>query len=131
MMANISVSELLFDPDFVDPVTVLREVLTVGDDGMGVYAPVQINIVASIQAASGDSLMMSPDMSRTESGYEIITTFPLLTASDATGADIVQWNGRQFRLISVARFDNFQTGFGHYEGMMELMSINPVPTDAQ
>jgi hypothetical protein len=130
-MANISVAELLLDPDFTDPVTVLRQVETVPDDGRGQFQQVPINIVASIQATGGDALFMTPDASRTESTYDILTTFPLVTATDATGADVIVWNGRQFRLITVARFDNFQNGFGHYEGVMELMSINPVPTDAR
>jgi hypothetical protein len=130
-VANISVAELLLDFDFVDPVTVMRQVQVIGTDGIGVYQQAAINILASIQATGGDTLLMAPDASRTESTYDIITTSPLLTASDSTGADVIVWNGRQFRLITVARFDNFRTGFGHYEGVMELMSINPVPTDAR
>lgn len=128
-MALISVAELLLDADFVDPVTVLRQVETVGIDGVATRQTVPIQILASVQSNS-DNLIMQPDLARTEGAYEIITTFPLLTATDATSADIIVWNSRQHRLISVGRFGNFTEGFGHFEGIMEIMSLNPVPTDA-
>lgn len=130
-MANISVAELLVDPDFVDSCTVLRQVTKVGDDGIAVTQPVSIAIVASIQAQGGDNLFTSPDLARTEGSYEIITTFPLVAATDATMADIVVWNGRQHRVVSIGRFGNFTQGFGHYEGVMEIVSLNPVPQDAR
>lgn len=129
-MANITVAELLLDPDFVDPVTVLRQIETIGDDGIAVYRQASIPIVASIQSQSGDTLAMLPDLARTEGSYEIITTFPLLAATDATGPDIVVWNGRHHRVTSIGRFGNFTNGFGHFEGTMEIMSLNPVPLDA-
>lgn len=128
-MANISVSELLLDPDFVDPVTVLRQVEVVGDDGIAVRQIVPIEILASIQSNT-DTLIMQPELARTEGAYEIITTFPLLTATDNTAADMVIWNGRQHRVVSIGRFGNFSPGQGHFEGVMEVVSLNPIPTDA-
>jgi hypothetical protein len=128
-MANIGVSELLLDPDFVDTVTVLRQVEIIGDDGIAVRQPLSINILASIQS-NDDALTMTPDLARTEGAYEIITTFPLLTATDTNSADIVLWNGKQHRVTSIGRFGNFATGFGHFEGIMEIISIQPVPLDA-
>jgi hypothetical protein len=128
-MANIGVSELLLDPDFVDQVIVLRQVEIMGDDGIAVRQPQSINILASIQS-NDDTLQMTPDLARTEGSYEIITTFPLLTATDTSSADVVVWNGRQHKVTSVARFGNFATGFGHFEGIMEIISVQPVPLDA-
>ena len=128
-MALISVAELLLDPDFVDSVTVLRQVETVGDDGIAVREIVSITIMASIQSNS-DNLVMPPELSRTEGSYEIITTFPLLTATDTNAADVVVWNGRQHRVVSIGRFGNFREGFGHFEGVMEITSLTPIPQDA-
>lgn len=128
-MANISVAELLLDPDFVDEVTVLRQIETVNEEGMAVREVVPIQIIASIQSNS-ETLLMAPELSRTEGSYEIITTFPLLTATDNNAADVVVWNGRHHRVISVGRFGNFSPGFGHFEGVMEIISLNPTPADA-
>lgn len=119
-MANISVVELLSDPDFCDPCTVLRQVQTVDQFGIAQVSVVSIPILASIQSASGDDLVMTADAARTSASYEIITTFLLLTASDATAADIVQWGGEEFTVIHVDRFGNFAGGLGHYEGVMAL-----------
>jgi hypothetical protein len=124
-MANISVTELLFDADFVDPVTVLRNMELVGPDGIVTYTEAAIPIVASVQSSAGDSLMMTPDMARSGSTYDIITTFPLATATDANKADTVIWRGIEFVVTGVARFGNFANNAGHYEGTMEAKTISP------
>jgi len=123
-MANISVAELLLDPDFIDPITVLRQVETVGNDGNGVITEQSFSTVASVQAASGDELVMTTDASRASSLYECITDFRLMPPSDITAnADVVIWRNMRFRVISVASFANFANGAGHYEAMMEMLPV--------
>ena len=124
-MANISVVELLYDADFVDPVTVLRSVEVIGDDGRVTYQMQQFDILASIQAAGGDDLTVTPDLARTGGSYEVITTFPLATATDANKADTVLWRGSEFVVTSIGRFGNFANNAGHYEGTMEIKTISP------
>ena len=121
-MANISVSSLLLDPDFVDPVTVRRQVETVGDDGRVTYETRTFQILASIQSMSGDNLFNDVDRSRNHGSYEVITTFPLAVATDTTSADIVLWSGVEFIVTSIGRFGNFG---GQYEGTMEIMTVSP------
>lgn len=122
-MANISVAELLFDPDFVDPVTVTRLIETTGADGIATRAPVDYPILASIQASSGDNQTLGPDGAMASSTYEVITTFPLAVASDSTAADTVTWRGMTFTVTSIARFGNFAGTAGHYEGVMEMKPV--------
>jgi hypothetical protein len=124
-MANISVVELLSDPDFVDPVTVVRKIESVGNDGIAVYLTQTIPILASIQANSGDNLFTDPDRARAGGSYEVITSFPLAVATDTTSADTVLWRGSEFVVTSIARFGNFAGGAGHYEGTMEIKTISP------
>jgi hypothetical protein len=124
-MANISVAELLFDADFCDPCTVLRQVETVGSDGIVTYTTQSIPILASIQAMGGDDLMVTPDLARTGGSYEVITTFPLATATNSSKADTVLWRGIEFVVTSIGRFGNFANSAGHYEGVMEIKTISP------
>ena len=124
-MANISVVELLSDPDFVDPCTVLRQVEVVGADGIATYQTQSIPILASIQSAGGDDLLMTQDFARTQGTYEVITTFPLATATDTTSADTVLWRNSEFTVISIGRFGNFAGSGGHYEGIMAIKTISP------
>lgn len=126
-MANISVVELTFDPDFVDPCTVFRLMETVGQDGIARRVVVPIQILASVQSNS-DDLALTPDLARTEATWECITAFPLNEATETTAADEVFWQGMRFTVIHVARFGNFANGAGHYEAVMEL---KPVRTKAQ
>lgn len=124
-MALISVAELLSDPDFVDQVTVVRQVQAVGKDGIARMSEIRTTILASIQSASGDDLTMLPDLARTESTFEVITTFPLLTATDATAADEVIWRGQRFTVINIGRFGNWAGNAGHYEGTMRSKPTVP------
>jgi hypothetical protein len=121
-MANISVSSLLLDPDFVDPVVVTRRVEVVGDDGVASYVEQTFDILASVQSMGGDNLFSDEDSSRTGGTYEVITTFPLATATDTTAADIVRWCGVDFVVTSIGRFGNFG---GQYEGTMEIRTVSP------
>jgi hypothetical protein len=121
-MANISVSELLVDPDFVDLVEIVRSVEEVGEDGMVRYVSRRYQALASIQSAGGHDLDMTPDLARTGGTYEITTTFPITTASDLTKADTVIWRGTEHVVISVGRFDNFGNQF---EGIMSIKTLSP------
>jgi hypothetical protein len=121
-MANIDVTQLLFDLDFVDPVTIVRSVETVGEDGIVSYEEKRYDIWASIQSASGDELLMTPDLARTGGTYEITTVFPLVTATDLTKADTVIWHDVEFVVIAVAKFGNFG---GQQEGIMTIKSLSP------
>jgi hypothetical protein len=123
-MARITVSELLFDPDFCDEVTIQRSVEVVGDDGIVSWETESYIALASIQASGGDDLTMTTDASRTGGTYEITTTFPLATATDLTRADHVIWNDTTFIVINVARFNNFGSQF---EGLMTIKNISPGP----
>lgn len=124
-MAQISVIELLSDPDFVDPVVVLRQIEAIGDDGRVSYTVQTVNTFASIQAAGGDNLTVQPDLARTGGSYEVITTFPLATATPTCKADTVLWRGSEFVVTSIQRFGNFAGLAGHYEGTMEIKTISP------
>lgn len=124
-MANISVAELLLDPDFVDPCVVVRSEETVSEEGYVSYQTRRIPILASIQASSGDELEMTPDLARTGGTYEVITQFPLVTATDLNKADTVLWKGVEFVVIAIDRFGNFSNGAGHYEGLMAIKTISP------
>jgi len=119
-MALIDVSALLLDPDFCDPVTVIRLVESVGDDGLVVMTEQQIDIIASIQSLTGEELALMPDLARAEGAMEILTTFPLAIATDTTVADTVLWGGKTYTVISIARFGNFGS---QYEGVMTLKSL--------
>jgi galactose-6-phosphate isomerase len=121
-MANISVAELCFDPDFVDPVTVLRQVERVDNNGIARRALVPIGILASIQS-NGDHLDMLPEATRTSGAYECITGFALCEATETTNADIVLWQGMDFIVTSVSRFGNFARGMGHYEAVIEQRPV--------
>lgn len=124
-MANISVAELLHDPDFVDPVTIVRNTEVIDDEGMVSYDTQEFHVYASVQALGGDSLVVTPDLARTGGSYEVITTFPLATATDVNKADIVLWRGCEFVVTSIGRFGNFAGLAGHYEGVMEIKTISP------
>jgi len=123
-MAELSVTEVLLDPLFMDAVTVIRRAETVGDDGLSVITEQRIPIMASIQSNS-ENMDFQPDMSRVHGTWEVITTFPLCVETPTNAPDIVLWRGMEHIVTSIGRFGNFANGAGHYEGVME---IKPVTT---
>jgi hypothetical protein len=123
-MANITVIELMSDPDFVEPVTLTRNTEVVGQDGMVTYTQQTFDILASIQSNT-DNLIMEPDLARTSGAYEIITAFPLATTTNIEACDTVAWRGAQYVVTNVGRFGNWAGTAGHYEGVMTLKTISP------
>jgi hypothetical protein len=81
-----------------------------------------IPILASIQSNS-DRLDVLAEASRTSGTYECITAFALCEATATTAADIVQWRGMDYLVMSVASFGNFANGAGHYEAVMEQRPV--------
>jgi len=123
-MALISVVEVL-DADFCDPVTVVRQHQFVDAGGRIVIVERRIEITASVQSAGADSHVYTPDATRVDGAYDIITVFPLTAASETTLPDAVEWRGARFQIESVQRFGNFAGLNGHYEGSMSFKSLLP------
>lgn len=112
-MAEVDVSEVLQDPMFQDTFSVLRSTENVDAHGRGSLTQSRSIAVGVVQAASGRTLELTPDASRTSEMLEIWTQFHLQEATDSTAADIVVWNAKEYVVVRVDDWDNWGQGYRH------------------
>lgn len=113
LMANADVSELMLDPDFVDPIEVLRNGVSVGTDGLErITSPTSFNeVVGSVQPAAGKDLAQLPEAERVEGTLSIWTSFRLTERTETTQADIVLWQGQHHRVVKILSWSHYGTGY--------------------
>jgi len=112
-MAQIDVSEVLQDPDFLDMFNFVRLVETVGPDGRATFSGTTLSAYGVIQPASGRTMELTPEATRTSEMLEIWTQAGLQEASDDLAADIVLWQGKEFVPVRNDDFDNWGQGYRH------------------
>mgnify|MGYP003385241070 CR=1 FL=1 len=111
-MANLDLTELLTDPDFIDSVTVTRIGQTVDGHGMVVQATTIYDDVAmAVQPATGRVLEMFPDLERASDSIVVYTEFMLSGVTDTTQADQIEWNGKSYTVQSINDYSNFASGW--------------------
>jgi len=112
-MAEIDVTEVLTDPDFLDTFSFIRSIETVAPNGRPTFAQTTLNAYGVVQPASGRAMELTPEATRTSEMLEIWTQAGLQEASDETAADIVLWQNKQFVPVRVDDFDNWGQGYRH------------------
>jgi len=112
-MAEIDVSEVLQDPDFLNSFTFIRSVETVDANGRPVFAQTLLSAIGVIQPASGRAMELTPDATRTSEMLEIWTQVGLQEATEETAADIVIWENKHFVPVRNDDFDNWGQGYRH------------------
>lgn len=113
-MAEIDVSDLLTDPDFVDTFDVIRRKETVVPGGRPTFdTTIFKDVVGSVQPASGRMLRQLPDAARVEGAIEVYTTFELAEQTKTTTADGLIWAGQQYIVTRLDPWQNFGNGYTH------------------
>ena len=111
-MALLDVTaDVLYDPMFVDDITVVRSQRTVNAQGLTVDTPGQYYAVGSVQPSPGRDLEQLPEGERTGSFVTIVTTFRLFPLTATTAPDQVIWQGKSYRVQHVEDWSNFGQGF--------------------
>ncbi len=114
-MANVDVTNLLTDPDFVDKIEVITRTTAVSGLGENKLTESTLCTVGSVQPATGKALNRLPEALRLEnmSSFwfkgEIVATAPGLYPS------ILVFKGRRFQVKNVFDWSNF--GRGYTEGL--------------
>jgi len=117
----IDVSELLLDPDFVEPSTivVLRRTSTVGTTGRNVLAETINNVIAVVQAGNGETLKRLPESAQLSDWITVYSKF--VFTADGTGQypDIVQWNGKRYSVQLKTDYSNWGEGYTRADCLIE------------
>lgn len=108
---TIDVSELLLDPDFTQSVQVIRATAPVDIHGRVTPVETTFEIVASVQANSGQALAMLVDGSRISDSISVHSQTLLFASEQGRVADIVVWRNRRYVVKIVRLWDGWGAGF--------------------
>lgn len=112
-MAQLDVTEVLLDPDFMDTGLVCkRSAQDVGNNGRAANTVTSIPFAGVVTSDKGDILERLAGGERKKGSITIHTMF-LLTAGSGEDsiADIVTWQGRDYTVASVNDYSHFGRGF--------------------
>lgn len=112
-MAQLDVTEVLLDPDFMDSGLVCkRSTQAVGDNGRAANATTSIPFAGVVTSDKGDILERLAGGERKKGSITIHTMFRLTAGSGEDSiADIVTWQGRDYTVANVNDYSHFGRGF--------------------
>lgn len=111
-MAQLDVTDILLDPDFMDLGLVCeRAAQVVTNDGLAVNTPVLLPFAAVVTSDKGDMLVRVASGERVEGSITVHTPFRLSDGHSGQTADIVQWGGRRYTVSHVNDYSHFGRGF--------------------
>lgn len=111
-MALLDVTEVLFDPDFMDSGLVCkRSVQAVGDNGRTTTTDTVMQFSGVVTSDKGDILERLAGAERKKGSITIHTTFLLTAGTGNTTADVVTWQGKNYTVSNVNDYGHFGRGF--------------------
>lgn len=110
-MATLDLTDIVMDGDFADAFTIVRRVQTISDSGRATNSETQVPASGSVQAASGRTLELFPDLARTSGQVEIYTTAVLRAAADGAAADDILFAGARYTVVGVRDWRNWGAGW--------------------
>lgn len=113
-MALIDVTDLLTDPDFVDPVCIINRTPTINSFGENVLVEASNQTVGSVQPASGKTISRLPEALRVANVSEFWVKGQIIADGTYTYPDILVFQGRRYQVQTVQDWGNW--GAGYAEG---------------
>jgi|SRR6185437_708448 galactose-6-phosphate isomerase len=105
------VSDVLFDPLFMDDITVIRSQRSVNVQGLTVDTPGYYYSTGCVQPTPGRDLEQLPEAERTGVFVTVVTPFRLFPLTATTAPDQIVWQQKNYRVKHVADWSNFGQGF--------------------
>lgn len=110
-MANVDVSFLVTDPDFADPIKVIRKTQSLNDYGEAVYTEKTYSLTGVVQPITGEALERLPEGARQNGAVTVWTQFEFQTQATGGHADTLIWKGKRWQALSNAPWTNFGNGY--------------------
>jgi hypothetical protein len=129
--AGQDVTDVLDDPDFNAPITVLSSTIVVGAGGIAsvtARTPGGVMTLAVVVPNTGYVLIQDDAGNNVQGDIDIYTRYPLSTGGKTRDADVIIWNDDTYRLI-VAKPFLYGPGFTHAIGKLATVNAND-PQDA-
>lgn len=122
-MANLDVSDVLSDPDFVSRGIVCHRTLVVdGDNGRPQTMATEHTFNGVITTNNGDNMDRKADGTLIKGAINIHTRFALSEGDAQHQADEITWQGRRYIVVQV--LSNLHYGRGFIKAICELKPLS-------
>jgi hypothetical protein len=121
-MADVDVSELLCDPDFVDPIQVITRVTRVDLQGKNRLQEQVQNTFGSVQPAKYAAVMKAPEAMRVENLMSFWFKGAIIASAPGDYSSILVFKGKRYQVKTVSDWSSFGDGF------TEGLCVAQVPT---
>lgn len=113
-MANIDVSELLSDPDFIDPIQVITRCPRTDSYGQASFSETVLNTCGSVQPANFRTVQKLPEALRVANVSSFFFKGKIIASEPGKYSTILVFHGQRYQVQTVADWGNF--GQGYTEG---------------
>jgi len=111
-MADIDVSELLLDPDFVNDLQLIHRTAVVSSAGKNVITELTpIDTVGSIQPANQKDILRLPEAMRLKDVRAFWIKAEILTDGSSQYPDIIKFGTKRFQVFAVEPWNNYGEGW--------------------
>lgn len=121
-MAQLDVSELMTDPDFVDPIQIVRRYPTNNNFGQVSFTEETLETVGSVQPANFKTVQKLPESLRVAD----VSSFwvkAVITASETDKyPSILVFRGKRYQIQTLADWSNFGAGYSEGTCVAEKIS---------
>lgn len=110
-MAQLDVSDLVIDPLFVDPLTLIHRVPTVNTLGENTLVETPIATIGSIQPVTGKELQRVPEDLQLADVRTFYIKAEIVTDGASAYPDIIVFGGIRFQVLSTMPWLNYGAGW--------------------
>lgn len=110
-MAQLDVSDLLLDPDFIDEITMIHRTATVNAFGETVLVEASTVTVGSVQPASGKEMKRLPESLQTADVRSFFIKAAILSDGTSQYPDILVFQGQRFQIQVVQPWLHWGSGW--------------------
>lgn len=110
-MANIDVSSLLLDPDFINPLVLIHRTSTVDDYGKLSLVETQVNTYGSVQPTTGKQLSRLPEALQTSDVRTFYIKAEILCDGSSQYPDIILFGGYRYEVKAQSPWLNWGAGW--------------------
>lgn len=110
-MGQIDVSEVLLDPDFVDPMQLVTRVPTTDLHGEGHLTESTVNSYGSIQPANFKTVQKMPEAMRVDNLMSFWFRGTIVASAPGKYASVLVFKGIRYQVLTVADWSSWGAGW--------------------
>lgn len=110
-MAQVDVSELMSDPEFVDVISVITRTPTVNSDGENTLSEVTLTSIGSVQPISGRAILRLPEAMRVANVSSFWFKGAIIASEAGKYSSIVVYKTLRYQVQTVQDYSNWGAGW--------------------